>query len=102
MTPLRRLSARCNRLPLNCSGVPEVFAQLRPEIDAQCRPGRFLLLGSASGQLLRQSSESLAGRASYRELTPLQMHEVVDPKLGPQTTMEALQKLWLRGGFPVS
>ena len=82
--------------------VPEVFAQLRPEIDAQRRPGRFLLLGSASGQLLRQSSESLAGRVSYLELTPLQMHEVVDPERDPQTTMETLQKLWLRGGFPVS
>ena len=56
--------------------VPEVFAQLRPEIDAQRTPGRFLLLGSASGKLLRQSSESLAGRVSYLELTPLQVLEV--------------------------
>jgi predicted AAA+ superfamily ATPase len=45
--------------------VPEVFAALRPEIDADRRPGRFLLLGSASGLLLRQSSESLAGRVAY-------------------------------------
>src|SRR5690242_1881205 len=42
--------------------VPELFSALRPEIDADRRPGRFLLLGSASGELLRQTSESLAGR----------------------------------------
>jgi uncharacterized protein len=73
--------------------VPEVFAQLRPEIDAQRQPGRFLLLGSASGRLLQQSSESLAGRISYLELTPFQLQEVGEPQL---------QKLWSRGGFPVS
>ena len=55
--------------------VPEVFAQLRPEIDALRSPGRFLLLGSASGKLLQQSSESLAGRVSYLELTPLQVRD---------------------------
>ena len=43
---------------------PELFAQLRPEIDAARHAGRFLLLGSASGVLLRQSAESLAGRVS--------------------------------------
>jgi uncharacterized protein len=73
--------------------VPEVFAQLRPEIDAQRQPGRFLLLGSASGKLLQQSSESLAGRISYLELTPFQLQEVGEPNL---------QNLWSRGGFPVS
>jgi len=82
--------------------VPEVFAQLRPEIDAQRTPGRFLLLGSASGRLLQQSSESLAGRASYLELTPLQINEVLATE--PQTPLDipTMQKLWLRGGFPVS
>lgn len=78
--------------------VPEVFAQLRPEIDALRRPGRFLLLGSASGKLLQQSSESLAGRVSYLELTPLQVGEVMLDGFDLPT----LQKLWLRGGFPVS
>jgi uncharacterized protein len=73
--------------------VPEVFAQLRPEIDAQRQPGRFLLLGSASGKLLQQSSESLAGRISYLELTPFQLQEVDKQKL---------QNLWSRGGFPIS
>lgn len=82
--------------------VPEVFAQLRPEIDALRRPGRFLLLGSASGKLLQQSSESLAGRVSYLELTPLQVREVTTPGTDAQAQLLTLQKLWLRGGFPVS
>jgi predicted AAA+ superfamily ATPase len=82
--------------------VPEVFAQLRPEIDAQRTPGRFLLLGSASGRLLQQSSESLAGRASYLELTPLQVNEVMTADANVALDAVTLQKLWLRGGFPVS
>lgn len=82
--------------------VPEVFAQLRPEIDALRKPGRFLLLGSASGRLLQQSSESLAGRASYLELTPLQVGEVMATGEGAPADLLTLQKLWLRGGFPVS
>ena len=82
--------------------VPEVFAQLRPEIDAQRTPGRFLLLGSACGKLLQQSSESLAGRVSYLELTPLQVSEVASQDAESQSALLALQKLWLRGGFPVS
>lgn len=86
--------------------VPEVFAQLRPEIDALRRPGRFLLLGSASGKLLQQSSESLAGRVSYLELTPLQIGEVTG-EITPESQsrgldLQTVQKLWLRGGFPVS
>ncbi len=75
--------------------MPEVFAALRPEIDAERRPGRFLLLGSASGPLLRQSSESLAGRVAYLELPPLLIEEV-------GATPGAASSLWLRGGFPPS
>lgn len=75
--------------------VPGLFAALRPEIDAQRRPGRFLLLGSASGVLLRQSAESLAGRVGYLELTPLLAAELQPDPL-------QLQALWLRGGFPLS
>ena len=75
---------------------PELFAALRPEIDADRRVGRFLLLGSASGDLLRQSGESLAGRVSYVELTPLLAAEL------PVTELADLQRLWLRGGFPSS
>jgi len=75
--------------------VPQLFAALRPEIDEDRRPGRFLLLGSASGELLRQTGESLAGRVSYVELTPLLAAEL-------QFDMAGLQSLWLRGGFPLS
>ena len=75
--------------------VPELFRALRPEIDALRRPGRFLLLGSPSGKLLRQSGESLAGRVSYVELTPLLAAEL-PPDLA------TLQALWLRGGYPMS
>lgn len=85
--------------------VPELFAQLRPEIDADRRAGRFLLLGSASGPLLRQSSESLAGRVAYLELAPLQLGEILPslpPLVGAQAALEVLQTLWMRGGFPVS
>ena len=76
---------------------PDLFSTLRGLIDKGRRKGRktgrFLLLGSASIELLRQSSESLAGRIAYRELHPLDITEV-----GP----EKLQALWLRGGFPQS
>jgi predicted AAA+ superfamily ATPase len=75
--------------------LPDLFTHLRPEIDADRRPGRFLLLGSASGALLRQRAESLAGRVGYLELTPLLASEVA-PGLG------ALQQLWHRGGFPLA
>jgi uncharacterized protein len=76
--------------------MPGLFEALRPEIDADRRPGRLLLLGSASGELLRQSGESLAGRVSYLELTPLLAEEVHAVELA------SLQSLWLRGGFPLS
>jgi uncharacterized protein len=79
--------------------VPEIFAQLRPEIDAHRKPGRFLLLGSASGKLLAQTSESLAGRISYLELTPIQIREL---QTSASTSEQLIQKLWLRGGFPLS
>ena len=75
---------------------PHLFAALRPEIDAERRAGRFLLLGSASGDMLRQSGESLAGRVSYLELTPLLAAELRVADLAD------LQSLWLRGGFPLS
>ena len=75
--------------------LPELFRALRPEIDADRRAGRFLLLGSASGPLLQQTSESLAGRATYAELTPFLASEVAHD-------LASLQQLWLRGGFPLS
>ena len=76
--------------------MPGLFAALRPEIDADSRPGRFMLLGSASGELLRQSGEALTGRVSSLELTPLLASELGVTELGE------LQSLWLHGGFPLS
>jgi len=76
---------------------PEIFRALRPEIDQDRKPGRFLLLGSASGKLLQQSSETLAGRISYQELTPFLINELEETD-----SQQQLQKLWLRGGYPAS
>lgn len=79
--------------------VPELFAPLRSIVDLRRRQGRkvsqFLLLGSASIELLNQSSESLAGRVAFTELSPLDALEI-------QTEPITLQSLWLRGGFPES
>jgi hypothetical protein len=74
--------------------MPELFRELRGEIDADRRPGRFLLLGSASFALLRQS-ESLAGRLAVVDMAPLLVAEAT-----PQFAQ--VQSLWLRGGFPDS
>lgn len=77
--------------------VPDLFLTLRGLIDQGrrkgLRTGRFLLLGSASLDLMRQSGESLAGRISYVDMTPLTVSEVP-----PEVT----EKLWVRGGFPDS
>lgn len=75
---------------------PEIFALLRSVIDDRNRNGQFLILGSASRDLIRQSSESLAGRISYLELTPFIFSEVVRYNDSP------LHTLWLRGGCPRS
>jgi len=74
---------------------PEIFAVLRSLIDEKRTPGRFLLLGSASPQLLRQASESLAGRVSFHELAPFDISEI-------QPNNPELQNFWLRGGYPLS
>lgn len=73
--------------------VPHLFSELRGIIDEGRRPGRFLILGSASPQLMQQSAESLAGRIGYLELTPFRLTEI---------NSQEQQKLWLRGGFPDS
>ena len=72
---------------------PDLFPVLRVLADRQGDQARFLVLGSAGPELLRQSAESLAGRIEYIELAGLQVAE-----LG----VEHLAKLWLRGGFPRS
>ncbi len=69
---------------------PDIFPVLRVLADKPRGP-RFLVLGSASAELLRQSSESLAGRITYVELSPLGLEEV---------GRKNATKLWLRGGFP--
>jgi uncharacterized protein len=78
-----------------------LFEHLRPEIDADRRPGRFLLLGSAAGDLLRQRSESLAGRVGTVELASITAWEW-DASPGQGDDLMRLQTLWHRGGFPES
>jgi len=68
---------------------PDLFPVLRVLVDRN--PGKFLILGSASRDLIRQSSETLAGRIGYIELTPFSIQETHE-----------IQKLWIRGGFPRS
>jgi len=72
---------------------PELFPLLRALVDQYRKTGRFLVLGSASKDLLKQSSESLAGRIKYLELTPFHLAEI---------GVSGFQKLWVRGGFPDS
>jgi len=78
---------------------PEIFQSLRGIIDKGRRKGkrtgRFLILGSASVDLLRQSGETLAGRIEYVDLHPLDSTEV-------RTAANGMNRLWIRGGFPDS
>lgn len=70
---------------------PDLFPILRVLVDRFKEKKKFLILGSASRDLIRQSSETLAGRIGYIELTPFTVFETHD-----------IKKLWLRGGFPLS
>lgn len=72
---------------------PDLFPVLRVLADRPRTPARFLILGSASRDLIRQGSETLAGRIGFAEVTPFTLSEV---------GVAALEKLWLRGGFPLS
>jgi uncharacterized protein len=74
--------------------VPRLFPVLRSLIDQNRLPGRFFLLGSASPDLIRDASESLAGRIVYKQLAPLHLLEIHQ-----EITLE---NHWLRGGFPDS
>lgn len=80
--------------------LPEIFPPIRGLIDQERRKGnkagQFLFLGSASMTLLKQSSESLAGRISYLELFPINLLEY------GENDPEKMNRLWLRGGFPES
>jgi len=71
--------------------LPEVFPTLRVLADRPGTPARFLVLGSASPELLRQSSENLAGRISYYSLPGFTL---------PEIPASETDRLWLRGGFP--
>jgi len=73
--------------------MPSLFPLLRALVDQKRAGGRFLILGSASPALIKQASESLAGRIIYHELTPFTLEE---------TGYDSIQKLWLRGGYPES
>lgn len=79
--------------------MPAIFPLLRGVIDRRRKKGlrfcQFLILGSASLELIRQSSETLAGRIAYEELTGFNLLEIGDQGAD-------LEKLWLRGGFPDS
>lgn len=100
------LLAHRNRLVIldEVQRLPELFAVLRGVIDLRRRAGetagQFLLLGSASGVLLRQCSESLAGRVARLELTPFQAREVVPAE--DDEFSRRLDAFWVRGGFPLS
>ena len=73
--------------------MPEIYQTLRVLIDRTRNGRRFLILGSASPQLLQQSSESLAGRIKYHRLSGLGLDEISSDQSG---------QLWLRGCFPLS
>lgn len=73
--------------------LPEIFETIRVLVDRPSGAGKFLVLGSASPDLLRKSSETLAGRIVYYELSGLSLEEV---------GMENPARLWVRGGFPRS
>lgn len=73
--------------------MPELFPLIRAIVDQKRSAGRFLILGSASPALVRQASETLAGRIIYRELQPFSVDEIGSENAG---------RLWLRGGYPLS
>ncbi len=99
--PLTFFETNRNRLIIldEVQRTPDIFSLIRGVIDRNRRSGRknrqFLLLGSASMQLLRQTSESLAGRVSYQELYGLNVLEI-------DFSQTSLNQRWLRGGFPDS
>jgi len=70
---------------------PDLFPVLRVLADREPTPARFLILGSATPELIREGSESLAGRVSFIDVTGFSLGELEDPNLS---------RLWWRGGFP--
>lgn len=78
--------------------MPELFNDLRSIIDSNRQKGRFIILGSASPQLIQSSSETLAGRIGFIELTPFLVSELIENNVRPYTMSEYV----FRGGFPES
>lgn len=74
---------------------PELFPLIRSIVDETNNNGQILILGSASRDFIKQSSETLAGRILYSELTPFTIHEVED-------SFDEIRNLWNKGGFPRS
>ena len=93
------LSRRENKLVIldEIHRMPDIFRELRGLIDSgrqrNIKSNRFLILGSASIDMMKQSSESLAGRIAYVELSVLNLLEIEDSQR---------ERLWIRGGFPES
>ena len=75
--------------------LPSLFPVIRALVDRNRVPGRFLILGSASPDLMKKSSESLAGRVVYHELSPFHLDEVGGAATPPYP-------LWVKGGYPES
>lgn len=73
--------------------LPSLFPMLRSLIDEKRKPARFIITGSASPELLKGASESLAGRVMYYQLNPIGLHEL------PEKI--SFKQHWLRGGFPI-
>jgi len=73
--------------------MPELFPLMRALVDQKRSGGRFLILGSASPEMIKHALESLAGRIVYHELSPFTLVE---------TGMKRAERLWLRGGYPSS
>ncbi len=78
---------------------PDLFPLLRVMVDEDRRPGKFLVLGSASPELIRQGSETLAGRIHFLELTPFTFAELM---AADSFRDSDLSLIWTRGGFPES
>ena len=72
--------------------MPRLFTLLRALVDLERRPGRFIILGSASPRMIKDSSETLAGRISYSELAPFSLPEI--------ESIKTQEEHWLKGGFP--
>jgi hypothetical protein len=90
--PLLSLSSLSNLIVIDeIQRAPNLFESLRVLVDDQELDQRYLILGSASRDLIAQSSETLAGRITYLELTPFMFDEIHE-----------MEKLWIRGGYPLS